>query len=163
MALTVSQKCRLQMSPPSLPFARTILSSHDATVYFTPTSTNQQVVHRRAHIFILTDLFLITDRMEASEKAEKAQQLAQEQPNRVGEGGPMPEMWLSYPPLAGKHLRIQEGEQSNVVAVTVLRKETFVIHTESEIERDLMMKSLGECIEFASGGESDLSVAADVC
>jgi len=101
--------------------------------------------------------------MEASEKAEKAQQLAQEQPNRVGEGGPMPEMWLSYPPLAGKHLRIQEGEQSNVVAVTVLRKETFVIHTESEIERDLMMKSLGECIEFASGGESDLSVAADVC
>jgi hypothetical protein len=140
------------MCPPTLPFKRTILSSHDAAVFFTPTSTNQQVVHRRAHIFILTDLFLITDHMEAVDKAQKAQQVAREQPNRVGEGGPMPEMWLAYPPLAGKHLSVQEGKQTNVLAVTVMRKETFVIHTESEMERDLMMKTLNECIAFASAG-----------
>jgi hypothetical protein len=29
----------------------------------------------------------------------------------VGQGGPMPEMWLSYPPLAGKHLMVAEGAQ----------------------------------------------------
>lgn len=112
------------------------------------------MVHRRAHIFILTDLFLITNRMEASEKAEMAQRVAREQPNRVGEGGPMPEMWLAYPPLAGKHLRVVEGEQSNVLAVTVMRKETFVIHAESEIERDLIMKSLQECIDFTTSPTS---------
>ncbi|KAL1409909.1 hypothetical protein Q8F55_003908 [Vanrija albida] len=145
------RKCKLQMNPPGLAYTRSIRSSHDATVFFTPSSTGQQVVHRRAHIFILTDLFLITDRMEASEKAAKAQQVAREQPERVGERGPMPEMWLAYPPLAGKHLVVVEGQQSNVLAVTVMRKETFVIHANSEIERDQMVKSIQECIDFASG------------
>ncbi|TXT11156.1 hypothetical protein VHUM_01907 [Vanrija humicola] len=145
------RKCKLQMNAPGLTYSRLIRSSHDATVFFTPSSTGQQVVHRRAHIFILTDLFLITDRMEASEKAAKAQQVAREQPERVGERGPMPEMWLAYPPLAGKHLVVVEGQQSNVLAVTVMRKETFVIHANSEIERDQMVKSIQECIDFASG------------
>lgn len=52
--------------------------------------------------------------MEAVDKAMKAQQVAREQPERVGEGGPMPEMWLSYPPLAGKHLMVAEGTQGGV-------------------------------------------------
>lgn len=141
------------MNPASLSYSRQLRSSHDVTVYFTPSSTGQQIVHRRAHIFILTDLFLITDRMEASEKAAKAQQVAREQPGRVGEGGPMPEMWLDYPPLAGKHLAVVEGQQSNVLAVTVMRKETFVFHAESEIERDTIMKNLTDTVEFASTGE----------
>ncbi|KLT41906.1 hypothetical protein CC85DRAFT_292381 [Cutaneotrichosporon oleaginosum] len=144
------RKCKLHMNPPGLAYQRQVRSSHDVVIYFTPSSTRQQVVHRRAHLFILTDLFLITDRMEASEKAAMAQRVAAQQPDRLGEGSPMPEMWLAYPPLAGKHLSIVEGEQSNVVAVTVMRKETFVIHGESEIERDLIMKSVSECIEFAT-------------
>lgn len=49
--------------------------------------------------------------MEAADKAARAQQVAREQPERVGQGGPMPEMWLSYPPLAGKHLMVAEGPQ----------------------------------------------------
>lgn len=106
------QKCRLQMSPPHLTYARELRSSHDGMVHFTPTCNGQPVVHRRAHVIVLTDLFLITDRMEASEKASKAQEVARAQPSRVGEGGPMPEMWLAYPPLAGKHLQVMEGEQS---------------------------------------------------
>lgn len=32
-----------------------------------------------------------------------------------------------------------------------MRKETFVIHCESEIERDKMLKSITECTDFASG------------
>lgn len=106
------QKCKLHMNPPGLPHQRQVRSSHDVVIYFTPSSTRQQVVHRRAHLFILTDLFLITDRMEASEKAAMAQRVAAQQPDRLGEGSPMPEMWLAYPPLAGKHLSIVEGEQS---------------------------------------------------
>lgn len=111
LLLTV-QKCKLHINPPALPYTRSLRSAHDVKVYFTPTSTGKQVVHSRAHIFILSDLFLVADRMEAMEKATKAQQVAREQPNRVGEGGPMPEMWLAYPPLAGKHLSVVEGQQS---------------------------------------------------
>lgn len=129
------------------------------------------MVHSRAHIFILSDLFLVTDRMEAMEKATKAQQVAREQPGRVGEGGPMPEMWLAYPPLAGKHLSVVEGQQSesgvgpvltvgNVVAITVMRRETFVIHAESEMERDQIMKSLTDCINFASNCKCTLAEQA---
>ncbi|WVW78728.1 hypothetical protein I302_100688 [Kwoniella bestiolae CBS 10118] len=145
------KKCKLQMNPPSLPFTRSLRSSHDVTVYFTPNSTGQQVIHRRAHIFILSDLFLVAEWMEASEKAAKAQQVAREQPDRVGHGGPMPEMWLSYPPLAGKHLMVAEGQQANVLTVMIMKKETFVIHAESDIARDQIMKDLIECIDFASG------------
>ncbi|OCF59079.1 hypothetical protein L486_03578 [Kwoniella mangroviensis CBS 10435] len=146
-----TKKCKLQMNPPSLPFTRSLRSSHDVTVYFTPNSTGQQVIHRRAHIFILSDLFLVAEWMEASEKASKAQQVAREQPDRVGHGGPMPEMWLSYPPLAGKHLMVAEGQQANVLTVMIMKKETFAIHAESEIARDQIMKDLLDCIDFASG------------
>lgn len=99
------------MNPPQLPFQRNLRSSHDVTIYFTPNSTGQQVVHQRSHVFVLTDLFLVAEWMEAMDKAAKAQQVAREQPERVGKGGPMPEMWLSYPPLAGKHLMVAEGNQ----------------------------------------------------
>jgi hypothetical protein len=107
------------MNPPNLPFTRSLRSSHDVTIYFTPSSTNQQVIHHRAHIFILSDLFLVADWMEAIDKATKAQQVAREQPERVGHGGPMPEMWLSYPPLAGKHLMVSEGAQGELVLMTL--------------------------------------------
>ena len=127
------------------------------------------MVHRRAHVFILSDLFLVAEWMEAVDKAAKAQDVARDQPERVGQGGPMPEMWLSYPPLAGKHLTVAEGGQgepqrlngwwmvidsaANVLTVTIMRKETFVIHAESDLARDQIMKDLLDCIEFATNGE----------
>nr|KIR86149.1 hypothetical protein I308_03684 [Cryptococcus tetragattii IND107] len=144
------KKCKLQMNPPLMPFSRTLRSSHDVMLYFTPSATGQQVVHKRAHIFILSDLFIIAEWMEAADKALKMQQIAREQPERVGRGGPMPEMWLSYPPLAGKHLMVAEGHQANILTVMIMRKETFAIHTESEIAKDQIMRDLIECIDFAS-------------
>lgn len=144
------KKCKLQMNPPFLPFSRSLRSSHDVTLYLTPSATGQPVVHKRAHIFILSDLFIIAEWMEAADKASKMQQIAREQPERVGRGGPMPEMWLSYPPLAGKHLMVAEGLQANVLTVMIMRKETFTIHTESEIAKDQIMRDLIDCIDFAS-------------
>jgi hypothetical protein len=105
------QKCKLQMNPASLPYTRTLRSSHDVSLTFTPTSTGQTVQHRRAHVFILTDLFLVAEWMDAADKAAKMQVIMKEQPERVGQGGPMPEMWLCYPPLAGRHLVVGEGQQ----------------------------------------------------
>ena len=168
--LTASQKCKLQMNPSALPFTRTLRSSHDVTVVFTPSSTGSQIVHFPAHVFILSALLLVPEWLEAIEKAAKAQQVAREQPDRVGQGGPMPEMWLSYPPLAGKHLSVAEGAQcefaavstrydmltlaANILLGTIMRKGTFVIHAESEVARDQMLKDLIDCIGFASSGMS---------
>jgi hypothetical protein len=82
---------RLQMSPPSLPFKRELRFSADVTISFTPRATGIEVVHHEGHVFLLTDLFLICERMAPEER----------QPDG-------PDMWLCYPPLAGKVLRISE-------------------------------------------------------
>ena len=100
------------MNPPTLPFIRHLRSSHDVALSFTPSSgTLPEAHHPRAHIFILSDLFLVAEWMDATDKAAKAVAVARDQPERVGMGGPMPEMWLCYPPLAGKHLVVAEGSQ----------------------------------------------------
>lgn len=59
---------------------------------FTPRTTGQEVVHDLGHVFILTDLFVLCERMKPRDRAQ------------FGPEGP--DMWLVYPPLAGKHLRV---------------------------------------------------------
>lgn len=50
------------------------------------------MVQPMGHVFVLTDLFLVCERMTPEEKVSMDGR----------------DMWLSYPPLAGKHLRVQE-------------------------------------------------------
>ncbi|KAG9104409.1 hypothetical protein FRC06_002644 [Ceratobasidium sp. 370] len=88
------RSCKLQMNPPNLPFTRTIKFSVDATIFFTPRVTGLEVVHRRGHLFLTTDLLLICEKMSVEEQAS------------FGPDGP--DMWLCYPPLAGKHLQVGE-------------------------------------------------------
>lgn len=87
--------CTLQMSPASLPFKRGLRRSSDVTIHFTPLATGEEIVFRRAHIFLLTDLFLVCERMSPSQLAERG-------------GNSKADMWLLYPPLAGKHLRVTD-------------------------------------------------------
>jgi hypothetical protein len=42
---------------------------------------------------------------------------------------------------------------ANVLVITIMKKETFMIHAESELARDHMMKDLTDCIDFATTGE----------
>ena len=51
-----------------------------------------EVGQERGHILLLTDLMLVCEKM-----SPKEQEIA-------GPNGP--DMWLLYPPLAGKHLRV---------------------------------------------------------
>jgi len=88
---------RLQMAPPSLTFLREMRFSADVVIRLTPRATAKEVVHRQGHVFILSDLFLVCERMTAEEKA------------KAGSDGP--DMWLLYPPLAGKVLRVSESDQ----------------------------------------------------
>ncbi len=99
---------RLQMTPPSLTFKRELRLSMDVTIRVTPRSTGVEVVHHQGHIFLLSDLFLVCERMTAEE---------------YGAGGSDgPDMWLCYPPLAGKVLRVSE------LSPGMSLQETFVPH-----------------------------------
>lgn len=113
----VLQQCRLQINPPNLPFTRGVRVDTDCVIYFTPRATGQQIATTNAHIFILTDLFLVCQHMEPEDK------------QLFGSDGP--EMWLSYPPLAGKHLRVSDvqGAPDGVSTITLQFCHLSVIRT----------------------------------
>ncbi|KAF4572827.1 DH domain-containing protein [Pleurotus pulmonarius] len=125
---------RLQMLPPHLPFTREMRISIDAVIRFTPRATGVEVVHPRGHIFLLSDLFLVCDRMSSEERAQNGDA----------------DMWLCYPPLAGKVLRVSEVPgQDNALQAAIMRKETLIIETESPEARNRLLSELNQCIEFA--------------
>ncbi|KAJ6575203.1 hypothetical protein B0H19DRAFT_934307 [Mycena capillaripes] len=127
---------RLQMSPPTLQFNREFRFSMDAVVRFTPRSTGVEVVHRQGHLFLLSDLFLVCERMSPEER------------NQNGSDGA--DMWLCYPPLAGKVLRVSEVEgQDNAIEIAIMRKETLLVQAESVHVRNFMLAEFKECIAFA--------------
>lgn len=80
------------MTPPTLTFTREMRISIDVVIRFTPRATGTEVVHRQGHIYLLSDLFLICERMTSEEQS----------------GSEGADMWLCYPPLAGKVLRVSE-------------------------------------------------------
>ncbi|KZT72762.1 hypothetical protein DAEQUDRAFT_762575 [Daedalea quercina L-15889] len=131
------QQIRLQLSPPSLHYAREIRFSADVVVRFTPRSTGTEMVHELGHVFILTDLFVLCERMKPRDRAQ------------FGPDGP--DMWLMYPPLAGKHLRVSpSGDSDTALSVTVLRKETLTLHTLTPALRDRLYSEFAECIDAAA-------------
>lgn len=88
------QQIRLQMSPPSLPYARELKLSAGVIVHFTPRSTGISVVHQRGFVYILSDLFLICEKLSLDD--------------RVATSMDGPDMRLCYPPLSGKVLKVTE-------------------------------------------------------
>ncbi|KAG5654104.1 hypothetical protein H0H81_007518 [Sphagnurus paluster] len=127
---------RLQMAPPSLTFTRELRVSTDVVIRFIPQSTGVEVVHSLGHIFLLSDLFLVSERMTPEDRAMSRSDGA--------------DMWLCYPPLAGKVLRIFEvPDQPTAFKVTIMRKETLVLETESVEARDTLMGHFRDCIEFS--------------
>ncbi|KAJ1020695.1 hypothetical protein NDA16_004087 [Ustilago loliicola] len=132
------KKCQLQMHPPNLPFKRALRKSADVVIRFAPSSGGPEISIRRAHIFLLTDLFLVCERMTPSEKAE------------LSKGGVGPDMWLLYPPLAGKHLKVaDEGGQGNVLSITIL-KEKLIVHTDSKEAKEDWLEHFADCNRFAA-------------
>lgn len=71
-------------------FTRRVRFSTDVVINFTPRSTGVEVHHLNAHIFLLTDLFLVCERMSDEERRMSGNEAA--------------DMWLVYPPLSAKHL-----------------------------------------------------------
>lgn len=152
------QPVRLQMTPPSLTYTREIRSSTDVVISVTPRATGVEVVHRHGHVFVLSDLFLVCERMTPAERSA------------AGPDGA--DMFLCYPPLAGKVLRVAEtpGKGSNScqpqhpitlicykpddeLQVTIMRKEVLNLRVNSKAARDALIADFRDCIAFASGRE----------
>ncbi|KAF9822069.1 hypothetical protein IEO21_00063 [Rhodonia placenta] len=135
------RQVRLQISPPNLPFPRELRFSGDVDIRFTPQSTGVEVITQLGHLFILTDLLLICERMVPQERS------------RRGPDGP--DMWLLYPPLAGKHLRIAPSKNSSTVLVlTILRKEVLTLQVGSPALRDQLLTAFSDCIGAANNAPS---------
>jgi hypothetical protein len=91
---------KLDLSSP--PSKRAVCFSTDATISFTPKATGVEVLHFEGHIFVLTDVFLICERMSPEDRAHR-------------HGGV--DMWLCYPPFSGKALRILEKPAQSMLAL----------------------------------------------
>ncbi|TFY58060.1 hypothetical protein EVJ58_g6652 [Rhodofomes roseus] len=131
------RQIRLQLSPPTLHYTRELRFSVDVTMRFTPRSTGTEMVHELGHVFILTDLLVLAERMKPRERAQ------------YGPDGP--DMWLVYPPLAGKYLRVSPvGDSETALSVSILRKENMTLHTSTPALRDRLYSEFAECIDAAA-------------
>ena len=89
-----------------------------------------------AHIYLLTDLFLICERVGQEE-------LHQAKPGAT--------MWLLFPPLAGKHLRVRPVEHDpEAFEVVIMKRETLVIRCQNQSTRDTWLSAFDDCIRFGA-------------
>ncbi|GAA5948659.1 hypothetical protein JCM21900_005204 [Sporobolomyces salmonicolor] len=140
------RKCKLQMQPPTLPFTRQLRKASSVTVSFIPTCDLSQrtVIHQRAYIILLTDLFLICEWMAPNEAGAVAGQ----------------DLWLLYPPLAGKHLRVAEGQARGEIEIGIMGKERLTIRMNGGEEEAREWKAtIEEAIQF--GAKHALSLRTD--
>lgn len=100
------------MQPPSLTFHRQLRKASSAVISFIPASdpSRRQVIHPRAYVILLTDLFLLCEWSLPNEMSSPNQDLS-----------------LLYPPLAGKHLRVSESANRADLEVSIMGKESLTI------------------------------------
>ena len=124
------------MAPPNLPFARQIRRAADVSISFTPLSdpSQQLITIPNAYILLLTDLFLVCEHMTPEERAHSGDA----------------DMWLLYPPLAGKHLRVVDGQVAGELEVTIMRKEKLYIRTEDAATAREWRMAFDEAVEFGA-------------
>ncbi|KAI0261935.1 hypothetical protein BC834DRAFT_972341 [Gloeopeniophorella convolvens] len=130
------RRVRLQFLPPTLPYARTVRIGVDATIRFIPRSTGVEVNHPGCRIYILSDLFLVSERMAPGERSADS---------------PAADMWLLYPPFTGKYLKLAKTKgDDRALDVTIIRREKLTLVFTSVLLRDKVFFELSECVDFAS-------------
>ncbi|CAG8525443.1 3113_t:CDS:2 [Dentiscutata heterogama] len=82
------RKVNLVLQPPNLPFKREIVL-YDDFVIEVPEYDSDERFHVRAHLFLLTDLLLICQKIDSKDQSNF-------------------KFWLMYQPLSGKHLSIRD-------------------------------------------------------
>ena len=135
------------MNPPNLPYQRKLRQGGDVQSSFIPASDPQQqeIFNPLTYIFLLTDLFLLCERIPSS-----ATEQMRSNPNA--------DMWLLYPPLATKHLKVTRVDDhlGNAFEIEILRKEKMMIFTDSRSARDEWLHHFAEAIVFLGPARSFL-------
>ncbi|GAA5878322.1 hypothetical protein JCM3774_001986 [Rhodotorula dairenensis] len=129
------RRCKLQIQPASLPFQRELRFAATAHVSFTPASdpAGRTVTHPHARILLLTDLFLVCERVAPEESGS-------------ANGA---DFWLVYPPLAGKHLRASQQDLDSV-EVTVMQRERLVVRFDGA-DAVARARDLASAVQAAAG------------
>lgn len=148
------QKCKLQMNPPNLTYQRLIRKAGDVQVSFIPSSDpgQQEIFTPSACIYLLTDLFLLCERI--ADPASDARKT-----------NPRADLWLMYPPLATKHLRVHKIDTSTdhtAFEVEIMRREKLTFFVNSPQQRDEWFDVFNEAIAF-TGGARECSLKAREC
>ncbi|GAA5925642.1 uncharacterized protein JCM15063_005079 [Sporobolomyces koalae] len=139
------RKCKLQMQPATLSFQRQLRKASSAIVTFVPASdpSRTTVIHPRAYVVLLTDLFLLCEWTLPEESPSQQQDLT-----------------LLYPPLAGKHLRVSEPTPRGELEVSIMGKERLTIKFGGgELEARDWQVAMEEAARF--GANPDDNAASD--
>ncbi|CAG8641057.1 9193_t:CDS:2, partial [Dentiscutata heterogama] len=124
------KQIKIEFLPPRLPFNREIILNADFTIY----EDNESDSFIRAHIFLLTDLLLVCQRLSPKEK--------QINPNK--------EFYLLHPPFSGRYLSINDNHVGNEESIRLnfMQKKDLVILTEDREQKERWLQELYKMIDF---------------
>lgn len=127
------------MNPPGLSYSRSVRFEGVVSTSFVPSSdpAHQEVFTHSAHIFLLTDLFLMCETIP---------------PQARSPTNPQADVWLSYPPLATKHLKVfrRDDPEGNSFEIEVMKREKITVFTESRQKRDIWLEAFSDAISFTA-------------
>ncbi|KAI8456239.1 hypothetical protein BY996DRAFT_6430844 [Phakopsora pachyrhizi] len=113
--------CRLHLAPSTLTHSRTLRTSIDASFKIRPTSDpNLELFTPLGRLILLTDLLMFCEYIP---------------PDQIGPSSHL--LWLMYPPLAAKHLRVASSPtDERELEVLIMGKEVVKVMVKSRTERD---------------------------
>ncbi|CAH7669778.1 hypothetical protein PPACK8108_LOCUS4421 [Phakopsora pachyrhizi] len=131
--------CRLHLAPSTLTHSRTLRTSIDASFKIRPTSDpNLELFTPLGRLILLTDLLMFCEYIP---------------PDQIGPSSHL--LWLMYPPLAAKHLRVASSPtDERELEVLIMGKEVVKVMVKSRTERDNCVQSLVDAIEFGMNPSS---------
>ncbi|CAG8594118.1 10666_t:CDS:10 [Acaulospora morrowiae] len=121
---------KVNLQPPHLPFYRE-LKLHDDFIVILP---DVYKAHVKAHLFLLSDLLLICQKLSPEEKKKN----------------PTKEYWLLYPPMSGRHLSVLDihDNKEDLFQITVFKKTDLVIFAENKGLKQVWLREIVDMIEF---------------
>ncbi|CAG8728497.1 2477_t:CDS:2, partial [Acaulospora morrowiae] len=139
------KKMSVSLLPPNLPFDRKIVLYSDFVMEvpkIQETESNGRA-YINAHVFLLTDLLLICQKIEPEAKRENSDL----------------EFYLLYPPLSGRHLTITDiSREGEMVEITLLNRESLILFPTDAETKLIWLKELSKIIEFANNPRRTISI-----
>ncbi|WFD32151.1 hypothetical protein MSPP1_003196 [Malassezia sp. CBS 17886] len=131
------KSCRLQINPPSLPFYRTLRVTDGFPMHVNPPNAHDRRVLQYGRIIVLTDLVLI------------GEDVLKDTENR---GEPRQDIWLMFPPLAGKFVEAVPSGNANehALRILIMGKAEIIVYLPSAERQHAWLRAIDACHQFAA-------------